>query len=202
VKLLALIVGVLLLGGCTATATGAPSPSGTPSSSAPTPVADPTAISIPAIDARSTLIPLGLTPDGALATPPVDDPMLAGWYAGAQPGVDGDEYQPGENGPAVIVGHVDGVIDGRKGQPGIFARLDELAPGDDVFVDQADGGQLRFLVERVERHNKDAFPTEAVYLADDMPRLNLITCGGVFNRAAGHYEDNLIVFTTLAPDQP
>jgi Sortase domain len=165
------------------------------------PVADPVAISIPKIGARSELIKLGLNADGSLETPPVDRPLLGGWYAGAQPDVDGDEIVPGERGSAVVAAHVDGVIDGKRGQPGLFFKLRELVPGDEVFVDQADGRQLRFLVERVEQHDKDSFPTDAVYNVDDMPRLNLITCGGAFDRAAGHYVANEIVFTTLAPEQ-
>ena len=36
--------------------------------------------------------------------------------------------------------------------------------------------------------------TEAVYLADDMPRLNLVTCTGPIQRDEGHYRDNVIVF--------
>jgi sortase family protein len=167
------------------------------------PVAEPTAITIPKIGARSDIIPLGLNVDGSLQVPPVDDPLQAGWWAGPKPGVAGEpgEVRPGERGSAVVAAHVDGVINGRKGQPGLFARLHELVPGDEVFVDQVDGGQLRFLVARVEQHDKDKFPTAAVYEASDASRLNLVTCTGSFDRAAGHYRSNLIVFTTLAPEQ-
>jgi Sortase domain len=165
------------------------------------PVADPTAISIPKIGARSELVKLGLNPDGSLQTPPVDQPGLGGWYAGAKPDVDGDEIKPGARGSAVVAAHVDGVVNGKKGQPGLFFKLHELVAGDEVFIDQADGGQLRFLVERVQQVDKDSFPTEAVYDADDVPRLVLITCSGTFDRAAGHYRSNWLVFATLAPEQ-
>lgn len=177
-----------------------------PTSAAPEPevVADPTAITIPAIGAHSTLVPLGLTATGELDVPPVDQPMQAAWYAGAKPDVAGDEYQPGEpGGPAIVSGHVDGVIDGVKGRPGIFHRLSELKPGDEILIDRDEQPQLRFVVDRVEKHAKDAFPTEAVYGATDRPELRLVTCGGRFGTVRpGHYDDNWVIFASLAPGQP
>jgi hypothetical protein len=158
----------------------------------------PTSVTIPAIGAHSSLIPLGLTPEGALEVPPVDQPMQAGWYAGLDSAIDGDEIRPGENGPAVILGHVDGVINGQKGQSGVFHDLGKLRPGDDVLVDRADGQRLRFVVQRVESHDKDTFPTREVYGDTDGPELRLITCGGDFDRAAGHYVENTIVWAVIA----
>jgi sortase (surface protein transpeptidase) len=160
---------------------------------------DPASVTIPKIGAHSTLVPLGLTDASELDVPPVTEPMQAGWYAGAKPDVDGDEYKPGALGPAVIAGHVDGVINGRKGQPGIFARLAELAPGDEVLVDRVDGSRLTFVVAQVQRFAKDEFPSLAVYGDTDKPELRLITCGGDFDYGSGHYVDNWVVFAELAP---
>jgi hypothetical protein len=163
-------------------------------------VAEPTAIRIPKIGASSELDELGLNADGSLQVPPVTDPLTAGYYAGAKPDEPGDEILPGERGSAVVAAHVDGVINGKKGQPGLFFRLHELVPGDPIYIDQADGGKLKFLVERVESHDKDAFPSGAVYQASDVPRLNLVTCFGPFNGATGHYVANLVIFAVLAPE--
>lgn len=166
----------------------------------PAPAPDPTAITIPKIGAHSSLIPLGLTPEGALEAPPVDTPEQASWYAGAKPLEDGDEHKPGDVGPAIIAGHVDGTgPDGQHGYPGVFSRLAELTAGDEVLVDRADGSQLRFLVTAVEQVRKDNFPTQAVYGATDGPELRLITCGGAFDPAARHYVNNVVVFAQLAP---
>jgi hypothetical protein len=49
-------------------------------------------------------------------------------------------------------------------------------------------------VERTERHPKNAFPTGRVYGDTAGPTLRLVTCGGSFDRASGHYRDNVIVF--------
>lgn len=121
---------------------------------------------------------LGLDTDGALQVPPGAFP--AGWFTGAP--------TPGELGPAIMVGHVD-----LKG-PGVFFRLHSLEPGDRVVVTRADGSKPVFRVSRVERFPKDRFPTRLVYGNLDHPGLRLITCGGTFNTATGHYEDNFVAF--------
>jgi len=43
------------------------------------------------------------------------------------------------------------------------------------------------------RYTKAAFPTEAVFGPVTGPVLRLITCGGDFGRASGHYLDNVVV---------
>jgi hypothetical protein len=143
----------------------------------------PVSVHLPTIGAASELAALGLTDDGALEVP--EDPHLAGWWAG---GAD-----PGERGPAVVVGHVDS----HEG-PGVFAALGDLEPGDRVVVAREDGTAVHFDVDRLERYPKDDFPTEAVYGATDAPELRLVTCSGEFDPAARSYEDNLVVFLTLA----
>ncbi|TVR18867.1 MAG: class F sortase, partial [Nitriliruptor sp.] len=50
---------------------------------------------------------------------------------------------------------------------------------------------------RVERFDRDAFPTEAVYSHLDHVGLRLITCGGEFDRQPRSYRDNLVAFAAL-----
>jgi len=165
----------------------------------PTEAPDPASVSIPKIDAESSLIPLGLTIDGELEVPDVREPLQAGWYAGQNKDEPGDEWDPGEPGPAVIAGHIDGLhSDGTKGAPGIFANLSRLAPGDQILVDREDGVQLTFTVYRVEQVSKEHFPTQEVYGATVDPELRLITCGGPFDHAQGHYTENTVVFAKEA----
>ena len=203
----ALVAGLVLVGGCGTTEfvagdTTEPRATFAPDEqldAAPA-VVEPFAITIPKIGAHSTLIPLGLNPDRSLEVPPVDEPLAAGYYAGEDKVHVGDECLPSAVCSAVVAGHVDGLHpDGSKGAPGIFARLDELAPGDEVLVEQADGGQQRWVVEEVEQVGKAAFPSEKVYERDDRPRLALVTCGGAFGTATpGHYDDNVLVHAVLA----
>lgn len=193
------LVGVALatiaVAGCSTPIEGSASPETARSLTATVP--DPTAITIPAIGAHSTLEPLGINPDGTLEVPSVDRPMLAGWYAGKDKANPGDEVQPGEQGGAVVVAHVDGRINGKAGQPGLFYKLHELKPGDEILIDRADRSKARFIVDRVEKHSKADFPSEAVYGATTAKQLALVTCGGPFDHAARSYVDNWVVFSHL-----
>ena len=44
---------------------------------------------------------------------------------------------------------------------------------------------------------KDSFPTDLVYNKRPYATLALVTCGGAFDQATGHYRDNYIVFADL-----
>ncbi len=74
----------------------------------------------------------------------------------------------------------------------------ELEPGNEIIVTTKKKREVRFVVQRIEEHPKERFPTEKVYGATAKPTLRLITCSGVFNDSTGHYLDNLIVFADLA----
>lgn len=142
----------------------------------------PTHVRIPKIGVDSSLENLALGAGGEL-TAPVDFD-LAGWYSGG--------VVPGEVGPAIIAGHVDSVT-----QPAVFARIAELAPGDEVIVTMASGAELSFTITGSAQSAKSNFPTDDVYSNVPRPELRLITCAGSFDSSIGHYTDNLILFASL-----
>ena len=98
---------------------------------------------------------------------------------------------PGQQGPAVILGHVDSTSG-----PAVFYALRRLAVGDPVVVTRHDGSQVRFTVDGVRRFAKSDFPTQATYGPVPGPALRLITCDGPYDRSAGGYQDNLVVFAS------
>jgi sortase (surface protein transpeptidase) len=192
-----LVAGAVLLGGCgdspakhsdaakDPVSTAVP----TPSPVIPTPVAVPvlarsvpTRLRIPAIKVNSELMALGLKKDGTLETPPGAFP--AGWFTGAP--------TPGQLGPAIIVGHV------RYVEPGVFARLTDLRPADEIHVDRKDGSTATFRVTRVQHFEKARFPTKKVYGNIDHAGLRLITCGGLV-AGTSIFEENVVVFADLVP---
>jgi sortase (surface protein transpeptidase) len=148
------------------------------------PKSEPVSIDIPKIGAHSSLVPLGLNPDNTVQVPPVTTPLQAGWYTYAP--------TPGETGPAVGLGHVDG-----NHQKGIFFRLKELAAGDRVSIARKDGSTASFEVTKVHQVPKKDFEGEGVYDDTPGPELRLITCGGVFDRSAHNYVDNIVVYARL-----
>jgi sortase (surface protein transpeptidase) len=171
------LVALCFTAGCgQAPAAESPGPTAPDASITSAEVAAPEWLEIPAIGAESSLVPLGLTADGQHEVPPLEQQHQAGWF---EPGP-----EPGQPGPAIILGHVNG-----DGKPGVFARLTEVAVGDEVLVD---GRAYR--VYEVLTADKDAFPRDRVYGNTDRPELRVITCGGAFDENAASYEDNVIVF--------
>jgi sortase (surface protein transpeptidase) len=85
-----------------------------------------------------------------------------------------------------------GRVDSRRG-PAVFFRLGGLRRGDRIVVGLDGGADRAFLVERIERRSKDDLPVERIWNRANRPVLRLITCGGSFDRATGHYRDHLIV---------
>jgi Sortase domain len=152
-----------------------------PQSAVPAPVASPVSLTIPLIGVRTNLITLGLARGGAMQVP--SSTTVAGWYTGSP--------RPGSIGSAIIVGHIDS-----ETGPGVFYRLSELRSGDDVFVKRADGTTAEFRVTSIQTYLKDQFPTEEVYGPTPDAELRLITCGGAFDSATGHYLSNIVVYAT------
>lgn len=152
----------------------------------------PVAVTIPALDMDAApLMGLGILPDNTMQTPPVTEPMRLGWFTLAA--------RPGDVGPAIIAGHVSGRPPGaERSVPGVFAHLADLEPGDRITVLREDGSALDYAVRRVELHEKDAFPTAAVYGDVGSSVLRLITCGGTYDPAAHSYESNVVVFADLS----
>jgi LPXTG-site transpeptidase (sortase) family protein len=144
----------------------------------------PIKIRIPGIGVDAPVMQVGRDADGSVQVPPLDARNLTGWYRGGP--------APGQRGPAVILGHVDS-----KTGISVFYRLRDLHAGDRMYVTLADGKVAGFVVDGLQKVAKDAFPTASVYGQAGYPSLRLITCGGPFDQATGHYVDNIIVYAHL-----
>ncbi|EMF45539.1 peptidase C60 sortase A and B [Planococcus halocryophilus Or1] len=142
----------------------------------------PALIEIPAIDAGAKVIQVGQTADGNMEAP--EDIHTIGWYnLGAK---------PGDNGNAVLAGHVDGLTG-----PGTFYNLKELEPDDKIHIMGTDGTELTFKVVDKQSYPPEDAPLNEIFGAGPKPQLNLITCTGTFNTEIGHYDERLVVYTEL-----
>lgn len=158
-------------------------------------VADPARIRIPAIGVNAKIITVGLEKvragDGfhyPMETPPFG---LAGWYQPKE--AKKPLPRPGEPGAAVIVAHVDG-----EGRADVFAKLGQLDKGEKILVTDKQGKTHAFVATDKEQIAKTALPAEKIWVKTDKPVLRLITCGGTFDRASGHYDSNVIVYARAA----
>jgi Sortase domain len=140
----------------------------------------PVRLRIAAIGVNAPVVPVGVAADGTLGIPA--SPQVVGWWAGGG--------SPGQaSGATILAGHVDSAAQG----PGALFRLQQLRPGAAVTV-TAGGRAWHYIVRAVRAYAKAGLPSAAVFGQRVTPRLVIITCGGPFDAATGHYLDNIIVY--------
>jgi hypothetical protein len=150
----------------------------------------PVTVHIPAIGVTSELLHLGIGADGAIQVPSLyTEAGEAAWYKYS--------VTPGQIGASVIEGHVDSY----QG-PAVFFRLGALRPGDTVDVTLADRVTAVFRVTGVRQYLKSTFPANVIYAATAYAALRLITCGGAFDYATGHYLSSTVVYASLIASLP
>jgi sortase A len=145
----------------------------------------PVRLQIDAIDVDAAMEYVGVDDDGNMDVPQEWENVA--WY---EPGT-----APGDRGNSVIAGHYDSYTD-----PAVFYDLNELEVGDIVRVITEDGEELEFEVTELELVHVDDADTSKIFGKTDERNLNLITCEGAWDPAAGMYDERLIVYTTLVSD--
>jgi hypothetical protein len=189
---LLIVAGIIAVGVAVSAQVHAPQPApsaagaiGAPARGPSLPRSMPVSLDIPAIGVSSKLLHLGLNSDGTVQVPSLQtNADEAAWY----------KYSatPGQIGASVIEGHVDSY----RG-PAVFFRLGALQPGDTIDVTLANGITAIFRVTGVREFAKSRFPAKAIYGATDFAALRLVTCGGTFDYATGHYLSSIVVFASL-----
>jgi hypothetical protein len=171
------------------------------------PVVEPITLEVPALDLVADILGVGMTTRDVMDAPSGDHDspvwQQAFWYRGSA--------VPGQASTALIAGHVNNQLD----EPGVFARLDELAVGDEVIVrDHRDGSAVTFSV--VDTHSytlaeaatpevlrimygsgpvDGAWPTPS---ADGLAHLTLVTCAGTY--VDGTHDHRLVVQAVRSPN--
>ncbi len=148
-------------------------------------VVPPAKLQIPAMGLDGTVDAVGVDPKtGDFDVPPSVNRV--GWYRFG-PGIEATQ------GSIVVAGHVDSSAQGK----GAFFKLDRLAVGDKITLSDQTGHTRQFSVVGRERYEKTKIPLQKYFSLAGATRLTLITCGGPFDAATGHYRDNIVV--TAAP---
>ncbi len=144
--------------------------------------APPVALGVDALALAASVEPVLVDPDGALALPA--DPGVLGWWAMSAP--------PGApTGTTLIAAHVDAPSHG----PGPMAALARAPMGTVLTVTDAAGASYSFTLTERRSLDKSELPSD-LFAAQGPARLVLITCGGPFDRATGHYRDNVVLFAS------
>lgn len=140
-------------------------------------------LKIEKLNLLARVISVGKTKDGALDTPTTA--WDVGWYK--------DGGQPGQDGAMLIDGHVNDSFN----TPGIFAGLNALEDGDIMTIERGDGQVYTYRVVQIEVKPAALVNMSRLLspITNDRQGLNLITCGGTYNRKTGTYSDRILVYT-------
>jgi hypothetical protein len=133
-------------------------------------------VQIPSLHVRADAVPESVR-SGALGVP--GNPDEVGWWMPS-------------TGELVLDGHVDMAGFG----PGALFSLSSVRPGAAVIVRTA-GGTEHWRVDGVRTYQKGHVPAQL--FAGTGPRLVIITCGGPFDPATHHYDDNVVMYASQLP---
>ena len=143
----------------------------------------PRMIRIASIGIEARVLQVGVDKNNRMLTPA--NVYDAAWYTGSS--------RPGEVGAAVIDGHVSGPT-----QKGVFYRLKDLKPNDKIEIEMGNGSKLTYAVNEVKTVKSSDVDMGALLApaAGISEGLNLITCGGKFDRTTNLFEDRVLVFSS------
>ena len=147
---------------------------------------------IPALGVRAPIVVEGAT-NGSMTIP--SDITTVGWYDGldsAQGGTTPSAPWPGQPGVALVAGHVDWAGRG----PGALYYLNQLEQGDPIEVVGSNGVTTQWQVSQAPLTLSKATLPSSLFVNTGPPELAIVTCGGPFDAATGHYLDNVIVWAS------
>jgi LPXTG-site transpeptidase (sortase) family protein len=141
----------------------------------------PSRLRIPSIGVDAYVVGVGLLSDGAMGVP--DSLWTTAWLSSGA--------RPGHPGSSVIAGHR-GI-----GTPAVFSHLENVRPGDRIYVSDAAGGELVYEVTGVVLVDLSPSTQADVFGPTATQQLVLITCFGKYSIGTGTYDHRLIVITRL-----
>jgi LPXTG-site transpeptidase (sortase) family protein len=141
----------------------------------------PSRLRIPAIGVDAQVVGVGLLSDGSMDVP--DNLWTSAWLSSGA--------RPGQPGASVIAGHR-GI-----GTPAVFSHLENVRPGERIFVSDAAGGELVYEVIGVVSVDLSTASQLDVFGPTGAQELELITCFGTYSSSARTYDHRLVVSSRL-----
>lgn len=143
----------------------------------------PVRITIASLRINASVEPSAIDVSHGVLGIPADIQRVGWWRDGGAPG--------DPHGTILVAGHVDSAVAG----DGAFFHLAAARRGTLVSLAAAGGHRFAYRVTAVRSYAKADLPI-GVFAAGGPPRLVLVTCGGRFDAATGHYPDNIVVTAT------
>lgn len=141
----------------------------------------PRRIVIPAINLNGFIQRVSEDQNKEISTP--SNINYAGWFVGS--------VKPGDSGLSIIDGHVSG-----RYSTALFANLGSLKKGDVVKVEFGDDSLRQFeVVEKRELPRDETAPYLFKKHNNIDRQLNLITCGGAFDKKSNQYNNRVVIVT-------
>jgi sortase (surface protein transpeptidase) len=141
-------------------------------------------ILIPSIEVNGYIQKIGTSKDSEIGVP--SNTHFAGWYT--------DSVRPGDPGLSIIDGHVGG----RYSKDAVFSKLNGVAIGTKFQIEYGDLSTNTFEVVSTKQVPV-AYAIEYLLERDEAitSQLNLITCGGEYDKSAESFKDRIIVVSKL-----
>ncbi len=141
----------------------------------------PKKIIIPSIATEGFIQPVGKDQFGNVGVP--TNIHFAGWYV--------DNVKPGDRGLSIIDGHVSSLYGAA-----LFAKLKNLRDNDEIQVQFGDNSIRRFhVVDKRELSEPQTAKFLLTKREDIDQQLNLVTCGGRFDKKSDKYLNRVVVVT-------
>lgn len=139
---------------------------------------------IDSLSVSANILPMKALKSGAL-----DAPKTAwdvGWYSSSA--LPGSGY-----GALLIDGHVNDSLD----RPGVFGAINTLKNGDTIKIQRGDGAEFSYTVKLVEQKPTDQVDMDKLLrpITEGKEGVNLITCGGAYNKKQQTYDDRVLVYS-------
>lgn len=151
----------------------------------PSRLENPTYLIIPSIGVYASIQNVGLSESGEMKVP--DNSDMVGWYDISR--------LLSRFGGAVVSGH----LNDEKGNPGVFADLKKLKPGELIFIEDKNGQKYQFIIGGSHLYSPDG--NNDVFMEKKDVVLNLVTCDGEWDVKSKTYSQRLVVSAVLAMGQ-